>query len=349
MTIHLLIAPIANGRPGLVSPMMVLRVALTLLALSLAIGPSLAAERLVMRADVRATGEVLTLADLVDGATGPQASRPLFRAPALGASGTIQARRVLDAARGLGIGPVDTRGRIQVSVTRVARRIGSAEIEAAVKQALERRHGLDVRALSMVFDGNLPMLLVAPEVKDPVSVDDVSYDRRSRRVTAVVSVGAEPEERRATGRVSGVMVEVIEVAVLNRSVARGEIVRAADFTLERRARESVPSDVQTDGLALAGQVARRALTAGSIVRAGDLARPEIVGRGDAVTIVYEVPGLVLALRGRANEAGAQGDLITVTNPQSKKVLQAQVVAPGKVSVSAPLPGPVATASVPLRP
>jgi flagella basal body P-ring formation protein FlgA len=142
------------------------------------------------------------------------------------------------------------------------------------------------------------------------------------------------------------VVELVEVPVVARAVARGETLLAGDVTLERRPRDGAPSDALA-GQAFAGQVARRSLGAGSVLRAGDLARPEIVARGEVVTIVYEVPGMVLTLRGRAAEAGAQGDVITVTNPQSKKSLQAQVVAPGKVSVSAALPGRVAAA--PARP
>jgi flagellar basal body P-ring formation protein FlgA len=68
-----------------------------------------------------------------------------------------------------------------------------------------------------------------------------------------------------------------------------------------------------------------------------------------VTVVYEVPGMVLTLRGRASQSGAKGDLIAVVNPQSKKVLQAQVVAPGQVSVAAATPGPLAAATPPSRP
>jgi O-acetyl-ADP-ribose deacetylase len=72
-----------------------------------------------------------------------------------------------------------------------------------------------------------------------------------------------------------------------------------------------------------------------------LGKPEIVTRGEIVTVVYEIPGMVLTLRGRATEAGAQGDSIGVLNIQSKKTLQATVMGPGKVSVSAPAPGPLA--------
>ena len=98
---------------------------------------------------------------------------------------------------------------------------------------------------------------------------------------------------------------------------------------------------QEDAAQLVGREARRVLSAGSLVRQGDLIRPELVARGDVVTIVYQGPGLVLTLRGRATESGALGDTIAVVNPQSKKTLQAQVIAPGKVSVSAPPPGRVA--------
>ncbi|HEY8383102.1 MAG TPA: flagellar basal body P-ring formation chaperone FlgA [Microvirga sp.] len=340
MTIQLFMAPITPVRVGRLNPSIVLRIALTVAAFTLAIVPAFAGDKPVLRGDVTATGDVLTLGDLVHGIGGPVAARPLFRAPALGETGTIQAKRILEAADILGVAGVETEGRAQVTVTRAARRFGVADIEAAVKQALELRHGLDARPLSIVFDGT-PALLVAPDVKAPLSVEEVVYDRRSRRVSALMVVSTAPGERRAATRVTGSLVELAEVAVLNRTLARGDVVQASDLTIERRSRDTLPADLQAETTGLVGRVARRALAAGNLVRTGDLARPELVAKGDTVTIVYEVPGMVLTLRGRANEAGAEGDTIAVTNPQSKKILQAQVVAPGKVSVSAPMPGPVA--------
>ena len=65
--------------------------------------------------------------------------------------------------------------------------------------------------------------------------------------------------------------------------------------------------------------------------------------GDLVTIVYEAPGLLITLRGKANEAGAMGDVVSVTNPQSKRVLQAKVTGPGRVSVQPSAAGRVASA------
>ena len=73
------------------------------------------------------------------------------------------------------------------------------------------------------------------------------------------------------------------------------------------------------------------------MRQGDLQKPELVSRNDNVTITYEVPGIVLSMRGQALEGGTQGDLINVLNVQSKKTIRATIVGPGRVSVAATTP------------
>jgi flagellar basal body P-ring formation protein FlgA len=332
---------VACERAGRVSAMTMLRLALAVVISFVLIIAALAAAP-TLKGDVVVGTDALTLGDLVDGLPPETAGWPLFRAPAFGQSGTIQARRILEAARPLGLSTIETGGRTQVTVTRAARRIATAEIEAALKRALETQHGIEARALSISFDGPAPSLMVAPETQGQVTVEELAYDRRNRRVSALVWVGPQPTERKAFIRIAGVAMEYVEVAVLTRALGRGETAQAADFMVEKRAKDTLPADVQSDTQTLTGRVARRALQVGSVVRTGDLARPEIVARGDVVTIVYEVPGMTLTLRGRASDGGAQGDTIAVVNPQSKKALQAQVVAPGKVSVSGPLPGRVAT-------
>ena len=67
-----------------------------------------------------------------------------------------------------------------------------------------------------------------------------------------------------------------------------------------------------------------------------------LAKGELVTIVYEAPGLLITMRGRASEAGAMGDVISVTNPQSKRTLQGTITGPGRVSVK-PAIGRIASA------
>ncbi len=55
-------------------------------------------------------------------------------------------------------------------------------------------------------------------------------------------------------------------------------------------------------------------------------------RDQDVTLIYQSPGLYLTGRGKAMEAGAEGDTINITNLQSKRTVQAVVVGPGQVAI-----------------
>ena len=342
------LSPIVRHARPRVAPLgmaVVLRTVLAVLAFAtlgaLAIPAMARAEGLRLRGDVTARGDVLTLADLVEGAPTALAARPLFRAPALGATGTIQSRRIVEAAAALGLTSLETGGRMQIAVQRAARRIGPPEIEAALKHGLETGYGLDPRNLSVRFDGDGPTLLAPADLAGQAAALDLSYDPRSRRVAGLVSLG----ERQASLRVSGVVLEMREVALLARNLDRGESVKEGDLTLERRPRDAVPADAG----AVVGEVAQHTLAAGAVLRISDTAPPELVARGETVTIVYETPSVSLAMRGLANQGGRLGAVVNVVNTASQKVLQATVIGPGRVSVGpGPAPQQQATAAAPVQ-
>jgi flagellar basal body P-ring formation protein FlgA len=104
----------------------------------------------------------------------------------------------------------------------------------------------------------------------------------------------------------------------------------------------VIGDVAGDLTMAIGKIAKRQLSAGQPVRLSDIFRQEVVSKGDLVTITFEARGLVLSMRGKANEAGTAGDVITVQNLQSKRPVQGTITGPGRVTVT---PGPVAGARV----
>lgn len=293
------------------------------------------AETLTLKAETRPERDIVVLGDLITGVPEAIAATPVFRAPALGETGTIQAARVLEAARKHGLPRIETGGLSQVVVVRSARRVNTAEIEAAVAVRLAERHGFDPRAVSLVFEGPPPSVVLPVQIDGPVMVDDVNFDPRSRRLTASLAVSETGGANRRPFRIVASLVETASVAVVNRNVGRGEAIAVSDVTMERRPRESVPSDVLGDTADLTGRIARRSISAGSPLRGGDLAKAEIVARGEMVTIVYERPGMLLTSRGRTVEAGGNGDVIGVVNPQSKRTVQATVDGPGRVRVTSP--------------
>ena len=79
------------------------------------------------------------------------------------------------------------------------------------------------------------------------------------------------------------------------------------------------------------------MRAGQIVRNADITRPQLVRRGEPVILVYEVPGIVLTARGKAEESGALGDTVNITYLQSKRIIQGTVTASGQVKVTSLTP------------
>lgn len=303
--------------------------------------------KLQLRSEINLARDLVTFGDLIPGLGGEAATTAAFRAPSLGETGTIQVARIVEAARAAGIvrdaSDIQSQGFAQVVVTRAARRVTAMDLESAVKIGLQERFGVDARIFALAIDGGAPSVAVEPELTGDVAVLDLSFDARSRRLQARLAVPGSTAMRLKPLRISGQLVETMEVVVPKRLIARGETLGKDDVVVERRPREGQGSEIISDSRAAIDKVARRALLAGVPLRGGDVQREEIVGKGDLVTIVYEAPGLLITLRGRANEAGAMGDVVSVTNPQSKRVLQGKVSGPGRVSVQPSAAGRVASA------
>lgn len=312
-----------------------------------AAAPQAAAGKLRLRPDLTLTRDIVSFGDLIAGLSPQDGAMPAFRAPALGETGTIQVARIVEAALKNGILrealDLDSQGLAQVVVTRAARRITGQEIELTVKTALLERFGFDARAFALVFDGGAPSVAVEPELSGEMVALDLTYDARARRVIGRLAVPGSAATRLKPVRVSGLLVETVDVVVPLRPIARGETLTASDVLVERRPRDPGANDVLSEMRAAIGKVAKRSLLAGVALRGGDVQREEIVGRGEMVTLVYEARGVLISMRGRASEAGAMGDVITVTNPNSKRVLQGTVSGPGRISVSPPGGGHVAAA------
>ena len=293
-------------------------------------GPSSAVPS--MKAEASVASELVRIGDLIDNA-GPAASIPVFHAPDLGSTGTIQTHRVIEAARTNGIVVFDTRGLNEVVIVRATRTIPLNELERAVAEAAVRQLGLGAaKDISVSFDRDVRPLQIEPTTKDAPRIAQFNFDPRTRRFDATVEVPGSASLRRKPVRISGTLVDTAEVVTLARAFNRGETVRESDILVERMPRNEITADTIGRPAAVIGQAARRALRAGQTIRPVDLMKPDLVGRNDTVTIRFEVPGIVLTVRGKALAAGAEGDLVPVLNPQSKRVVQATVDGPGRVVV-----------------
>jgi flagella basal body P-ring formation protein FlgA len=285
--------------------------------------PSLKSEAIVK-------SEIVRIGDLIDNA-GPAADVPIFRAPDLGETGSVSARAVVEAVRPHHITDLDTRGLREVVVTRASRMITAKDLAARIERALASQTGAaDRKNLSLTFDGEVRTVNVEPEDTE-LRIARLNYDPRNGRFDVTFDVSGSASHQRPL-RFTGTLVETFETLVPARPLAQGDVIRESDLTTARVAKAQYSASVLTTAEQLTGLAARHALRAGQVVRQSDVMKPELVSRSQSVLITYQVPGIVLTIRGEAKESGAFGDVITVVNVQSKKVLQATVIGPGRVSV-----------------
>lgn len=295
----------------------------------------------VLRANVSVSSDVVRIGDVIDNA-GDAAQIAIYRAPDLGTTGTLPTAQVLAALRTHQVIGVDTRDLREISVTRQARTIEAQEIERLVAQVLEHRNGFgDARDIELTFDRGLRTLQLDPANTGDLRPASVRFEPRSSRFDIVFEIRNEAGTMPTRLRFTGTAIDTVEAAILTHGIDRNGIIRASDIVIERRPRSEVGREAAGRDQVI-GMQARRALRAGQALRASDVAKPDLVQRDQAVTIVYKTAGITLTIRGKALDNGTEGDVVNVTNLQSKRTFSAVVVGRGQVSVSPP--APVATAA-----
>lgn len=308
--------------------------ALILLALA---APALAqsdmaqSDRPALRASVTIADNVVRIGDLVENA-GPVAGIPVFRAPDLGTTGAVSTDRVIEAIRPHQLIDIDTRGLAEVVVTRSARTITPQEISDRIAQVLSTQYQLgEAHNISLNFDLPMHPLEVESTAGGDLQALALNYDTHTGRFDVTLGLPSSLVMRHSPAHFTGVAIQTVDAVTVDHPIERGEVLQASDITVLRRPR------AQSGGLAdmrgAVGLAARRQLQPGQPIQISDLTKPNIVQRDDTVTLVYEAPGLVLTIRGQAQQAGALGDTISVLNQQTKRTVQGVVSGPGRVTVA----------------
>jgi flagella basal body P-ring formation protein FlgA len=209
--------------------------------------------------------------------------------------------------------------------------------------SLTRSYSLGSAAdVTVEFDRTLRTVQVEPSVTAPGRIEQLRYDSHSGRFDAIFEINGAPSTRM---RLNGTAFVTSEIVAPSRSLTRGEIISVSDLTFKRIPRSQISSDMITDPEQAIGRAARDPINAGRPLRAGELIKPQLVQRNDTVTLVYQVPGIMLAVRGKAMDGGAEGDVVDVVNIQSNRTVRGTVTGPGKVSVTSMAARIVASAAL----
>jgi flagella basal body P-ring formation protein FlgA len=285
-------------------------------------------DKVVLRESVVVKSKLVRLGDLFSN-TGAKADITVAYAPAPGKRALFDARWLSRVARAYGLDWRPLGLQDQIMVERESQIITRAEIEDSIHAALISQ-GAE-RSMIVELSNRLLRLYVASGSLATVGVEDVAYEPRTGRFTAIVAVPAR-DPRATRTRVTDRLVKITEVPVLNRRMLRNEVITKGDIKWIKVRADRLRRGTITDSNKLIGMAVKRGAKAGLPLQAGTIQRPILVAKGSLVTIILKAPKMILTAQGKALDNGADGDTVRITNTQSKKVIEAEVTGMGRVAV-----------------
>ena len=247
--------------------------------------------------------------------TSRSSARPTSARPAASRS-----TRVIEAVLPHEIVGLETRGLTEIMVTRASRAITAEDIETRITQRARRPvSATPTRATSRsTFDSDAAHASTSSRAPT-CGIARMTFDPRSGRFDVLFELPGARAQRSL--RFTGTYAETFEAAVLARPLAarRSGARRRRHRSCAARRSEFAANIITTAEQAI-GLAARRAMRPGEVLRQTDLMKPEVVARNDNVTITYQVPGIVLTMRGKALEGRrAKATPSTCSTSQSKRI------------------------------
>lgn len=281
----------------------------------------------MLRPAVTVDSSVVRLGDLFSDA-GAHAADVVAPAPPPGSRTFFDATWLAAAAREHQLDWQPASSFDQATVERATRIVGSDAVAQSLLAAIGERQS--VTGAQVRLDNPSFRLLVPASAPAALDVEGLTVDARSGRFSATVAARiANATPAPVTGR----LVRMVKLPVLDRAVAPGEIIARADIAGLDVASDRVTPDTILDAGSLVGKTPRRTLRAGQPLLAADVHAPVVVHKDDLVVIVLETPVMRLTAQGKALDDGGAGSVIRVANTKSNRVLDAKVIGPNLVAVT----------------
>lgn len=310
------------------------RVVVLLLTVTIGMMFLLMGARAAMAANLKTTAmvydEVFTVGDLFSGVNKDMANKVLGPAPQPGKDIVLNARTLMRIAVALDLPWRPMSSAEQVTIRRAATLIETDDIADLLKTAL-RDKGLGDRVELRFLNTEKPYMVLPQNQSANVEISSLDYDpqRGTFRATLMAPSRDNPLTELA---VAGKVERIIEVPVLTKTLASGDIINGYDIDWVDIREGELQHDMILEADELVGMTPRRMLVSGKPVRSNELERPQLVERGDIVTIVFNDSAMTLTTQGKAMQSGAKGDVIRIVNISSNRTIDAFVESDGTVTV-----------------
>jgi len=274
-------------------------------------------------------GNYILLGDLFTNA-GPKADTRVAYAPKPGRRSFFDAKWLFRVARAYGLKWRPLTLKTRAIVERSSQEIFRDEIEDALAASFQDRGYQNKFEIEL---GNRSLkIYVAANEPATIGVENLSVNRSTGRfVATMVTPANKPGAKRY--RLTGRIHKLVQVPVVGRRLSRGDVIRKNDIEWINVREYTLRRGYILDDNEIIGMAAKRYIAARAPIATSQIQRPQLVSKGDLVTISLNAGQMSLKTQGRAMEAGSHGDVVRVKNSKSKKVVETRVTGKGTVKVS----------------
>lgn len=275
---------------------------------------------------VSVTRDVVTVGDIFAGVT-HDAEYILAPAPAFGKTLTLNAGDLQRISDAFSLGWLAPATPVQVTVRRAGSQIETADIEGALQSKLAEQ--LQERKFDMQLSDRGVTFFVPEGKSANIAVSGLKYDLNHGDFSAEVTVAGHSRP------ISGRLYPVTSVPVLRASLQQGDIISAEDIEYVDIRNSELAANVITDPEKLVGMAPRRGIASLKPVTPADVALPQVVKKGELVTMVLQSDTMTLTAQGKALSSAAVGETVKIVNAASGQAVDGVVTGPKTVSVRAP--------------
>jgi flagella basal body P-ring formation protein FlgA len=250
-------------------------------------------------------------------------------APQPGQEMTLNARTLLRIAVAMDLPWRPASSADQITLTRAASIVDRDMIENALRAEVEKQ-GVSGKYNIVLPDVSAKMVL-APDIAPAVEIADFNMKPETGwfEATAYAPSAANPIQKI---KINGTVQKMVSVPVLREPMRAGLIIGARDIDYIDIKESDVRHDMILKAENLIGMTPRRLVTSGKPLNTVDIESPQIIARGDVITMMFKSGPMTLTASGKALQNGAKGETIRVVNNTSNKTIEGIVTASKEVTV-----------------
>ena len=308
---------------------LIILTALLVAQTALATGSIELAANSVVRSSVITLGDVARIRGLDKVRTRQLKRLDIGQAPGVGQTKYVPRsfikRRVIDLV-GAGLA---VRGPARIRVKRQGSKLKGSWLASRLRATIESRLPYDLSTVSSISIPSIPDCRV-PE-GSTVRVIFKPNERFERDF--VVSLRIQDGKKTVLKRSVSVRVNrFATVYGVSDDIRRGHTITLADITTMRISSSKVPNDAVTKPEFIIGNLAKRQIRSGEVLRQAWFKIPPIIERGDRVRVIAKRGRIQLSTFGEALNNAAISAFVRVRNTSSKKVVTGRATGPGIVEM-----------------